>query len=940
MKKLTTILSFSLFFLLSVHAIPAHKGAVKLTQPDGTTVTIRLHGDEYLHFNTTDDGYTVVKNQQGYYVYAQLDANGQLEPTAIVAHDLGLRKPDEMHWLANIKKGITPTMTAENAQEKSNEQRRQAKARQKHRAANYDYNNFRGLVILIEFSDKKFSRTDYKEIMDNMINQENYTGYTATNGRKQKFVGSVRDYYSDQSEGKFQPQFDLYGPYQVNFRSTQGGERVSQILNAAINAADSEINFADYDGDGDGAVDMIYFILAGNGANYGGNDERLWWPHRSAIYDGWSYVVKDGVYLWDYASSVELYGYTAYPSTVTIDGIGTICHEFSHVLGLPDFYDADYEKSGGESHHPGEWSVMAGGSYNNYGRQPVGYSLFERYAVGFATPQLIDGEGSYTLPVITTSNTGYRINSAQNHEFFMLENRQIDNKWDAFLPGHGMLVFRVDSTSTQIWENNQVNNNPKHNYYELLRANGYMGHDANSDPFPGTRSVRSLNNTTQPANLLSWRGLETTWGLKNITENNGVIAFEVINTLVLTDISLPEKATLAVGLGLKLEVTVQPESAPCTLVWTSANNEVATVNSEGVVTGISMGETDITVTANDDPTLTATCHITVRETMEFETIAGFKTLAEGDEATLNLNNAQVLFVNGNDIYLRDSTASIVVTGYSGKQVHQDDLITGKLYGQYNVTNKIPQLIIDNSTLTDDISILASEPSQPLRVSLDSLDASHYANYLLLQKVVLQRVTTGELKGVFAQTEEHSVRIYNTFGQKGFTMPTNYQGKTYHVPGILITRVVNGNVYDELALMGPLEEVVKQIFNFDYQIGEGGAVLYGVNTLTGNGTMPLTEGENVELLVVPSENHEIDQLLLDGANIEENVVFINNASDNHTLFVSFKESNASAISMTRKANSPESAVFAIDGRPAVNPSRPGLYIIQKNGQYRKQAVGRK
>jgi len=161
-----------------------------------------------------------------------------------------------------------------------------------------------------------------------------------------------------------------------------------------------------------------------------------------------------------------------------------------------------------------------------------------------------------------------------------------------------------------------------------------------------------------------------------------------------------------------------------------------------------------------------------------------------------------------------------------------------------------------------------------------------------------------------------------------------------VPGILITRVVNGNVYDELALMGPLEEVVKQIFNFDYQIGEGGAVLYGVNTLTGNGTMPLTEGENVELLVVPSENHEIDQLLLDGANIEENVVFINNASDNHTLFVSFKESNASAISMTRKANSPESAVFAIDGRPAVNPSRPGLYIIQKNEQYRKQAVGRK
>ena len=110
----------------------------------------------------------------------------------------------------------------------------------------------------------------------------------------------------------------------------------SQVLIDALNQADNDVDFSDYDGDNNGQVDLVYFIIAGNGANYGGNNGDLWWPHRSIIYDynnRW-YVRKDGVTLWDYASSVELSGWTSNPSSVKIDGIGTICHEFSHVLGL------------------------------------------------------------------------------------------------------------------------------------------------------------------------------------------------------------------------------------------------------------------------------------------------------------------------------------------------------------------------------------------------------------------------------------------------------------------------------------------------------------------------------------------------------------------------------------------------------------------------------
>ena len=509
MKRTWSVFILAVLALSQAFAIPVHKGSVKVSQPDGSTVTLRLHGDEYLHFTTTDDGYSVVKNEQGAYVYAQLDAEGQLAPTAIVAHDVAERRVAEVTYLQGVKKRLAPAMTEHSRQMLQTNRKLAAKARRAvaAKAPLYDYNNFRGLVILVEFNDKKFSRTDYKAIMNDMINKENYTGFTATNGRKQAYTGSVRDYFSDNSAGLFKPQFDVYGPYQVNYSqySPQGSSNAATILSAAVTAADADINYKDYDRDGDGVVDMIYFLIAGNGANYGGNDSRLWWPHRHILYSNRGYVVKDGVYLWDYASSVELAGYTAYPSTVMIDGIGTICHEFGHVLGLPDFYDTDYEETGGESHHPGEWSIMAGGSYMNNGRTPAGYTLFERYAIGFTTPEVITAEGNYSLSAIGSSNTGYRINTLNEKEFFMLENRQQD-KWNAYLPGHGMLVFRVDSTNAQVWERNEVNNNPSHNYFELLRADGYQDGAAGSDPFPGTKRVRTLTNTSSPANLIGRPG--------------------------------------------------------------------------------------------------------------------------------------------------------------------------------------------------------------------------------------------------------------------------------------------------------------------------------------------------------------------------------------------------------------------------------------------------
>ena len=349
-----------------------------------------------------------------------------------------------------------------------------------------------------------------------------------------RFTGSVRDYFHDNSNGVFNPQFRIVGPVTINYSQYAANktDNAREIVTAALDAADSQVNYADYDGNGDSQVDMVYFIFAGCGSNHGGNDERLIWPHaghliyQKADDDKWYYLQRDNINMGRYACSTEMAGAE---TNSYLDGIGTICHEFSHVLGLKDLYDTDYGKNG-QSNHPDDWTLMASGGYLNNSRTPAGYGLYERYAVGFATPQTLGAEGCFSLQPIGTSNRGYRINSAVENEFFLVENRQQTSKWDAHLPGHGLLVFRVDSTDTEVWNSNKANIDPTHNYYEMVRAGGGRG-ATDTDPFPGTQGVTALTNTTLPANLLSWTGQPTKMVLENITESaNGTVTFDLTDS--------------------------------------------------------------------------------------------------------------------------------------------------------------------------------------------------------------------------------------------------------------------------------------------------------------------------------------------------------------------------------------------------------------------------
>ena len=542
-RKVCLLVLLHVFAIVAAMAVPAHPKPVKVQQPDGTFVTVSLHGDEWLSFTTTEDGYTVVKDRRGYYVYAAMDGP-QLQPTALVAHDASQRSGIERSFLSGVRKYQAPAMKAEKSVERTQVQQLQRRTLASRRAT--DYSKFRGLVVLIQFNDKTFSRSDYAEIANGMLNQENYPGYDDV-----AYTGSVRDYFSDNSGGKFQPQFDVVGPVTVDYSQYDGRSQSKAIATAALTAVDDEVDFSVYDGDSDGNVDLVFFLIAGNGANYTGNDDRLWWPHRSAL----SNVKKDGVNLTDYASSVELYGWTSTPSTVKIDGIGVICHEFSHVLGLPDFYDADYGGSGGESNNPDEWSVMASGCYSHDALTPVGYSLYERYSVGFTeAPTVISEQKSYTLEPLYVNQKGYRIDSPVDNEFFLLENRRNDGsfKWDEYLPGSGLLVHRVDKTSAYAWSNNKVNVNPAHNYYEVVWACGVGYRNSVYDTFPGAGGVTELNSHTAPANLLTHNGSETAFGLTGIQENGNDIVFSV---------------TLGSGTVRPTGVVVSPTPTMATLSW-------------------------------------------------------------------------------------------------------------------------------------------------------------------------------------------------------------------------------------------------------------------------------------------------------------------------------------------------------------------------------------
>lgn len=525
---------------VAMWGVPAKPGMLVFTQPDGSTVSLRKIGDERAHLVTTADGYPVVCDAKGFYCYADFDGTDKLKATSVKVKNVKNLSADERRIVDNIDMskiaGLLESraLASKYVAPQSMVSRSASSGIGLMDASFLGRKELKGLVILAEYEDVKFSETCTQEFFDEMLNREGFDLFNAT--------GSARDYFLDSSSGQFTPEFDVYGPvtlphpmayYGANNSSDSDNNAVGMIYDAC-KGLDDQIDFSEYDLDGDGYVDNVFVFYAGYGeASYGTADSV--WPHQWSISYGGLHLTLDGVKIDKYACSNEL---ELDDSKKDIPcGIGTFVHEFSHVLGLPDLYVTSGYASGWT---PETWDVLDHGPYNNKGRTPPAYSIYERNALGWIDPIVIDGRTSITLEAINESNQGCIIETGNENEFFLLENRQ-QTGWDAYIPGHGMLIWHIDYNPT-VWIKNAVNNQSKHNYVDIEEARGSwasiddfsaypnaysMYYQALADyAFPGSMGVTSFTDDTQPS-MRTWAGKGLGLPITDIEEIDGVISFDV-----------------------------------------------------------------------------------------------------------------------------------------------------------------------------------------------------------------------------------------------------------------------------------------------------------------------------------------------------------------------------------------------------------------------------
>lgn len=462
MRK-TRYLTFGIGLLMSANlwAVKAKPGLVDFTQPDGSTIRVMLHGDESCHYATDGTGRLMTVNREGYLEYTPAEVS--------------------------VKSIIAESNAGKNGV-------RRGSARYKYSVSAFPtIGEPHSLVILVEYPDHGFNVENPKEYFEEFLNGDNFLKDGAT--------GSCKKFYSENSFGAFVPTFDVYGPVMLkNPRRYYGGGmeiNANQMVVEAVEALDPEIDFSQYDHNDDGYVDSIYIIYSDKGEADGGPAESVW-PFSWELEEEEIFLSADGVKFNTYGCSNEL------KNNGNMEGIGTFTHEFGHVLGLPDLYNTN---SSYDISTPCDWSLMDSGSYNNDSRTPCNLSSFERYALGWLNADELVASGEYSLGNLSESNNAFIMTTEENVDEFYIAEYRLKKGWDEYLPAEGMLVWHIEFNQNA-WDENTVNNNSKHHYVRLVRADNDTGSSQSSlsgDPFPGSQNVIEFSNSSEPS-LKSWAG--------------------------------------------------------------------------------------------------------------------------------------------------------------------------------------------------------------------------------------------------------------------------------------------------------------------------------------------------------------------------------------------------------------------------------------------------
>ena len=411
-KMLFTVLL--IMFTLVADAIPAKKDVWRIiTLPDGSETRAQLMGDEHLHYWQTEDGRRFVCHGD---TFTEADIS-RLQQRAVG------RKARQQAICAARRAAGTDGRSSYRGEK-------------------------RGLVILAQFTDVTFKTGNNQDKYQQILNAENFTS-------DEGFVGSVADYFRDQSHEQFRLTFDVVGPYTMQHNQKYYGEndedgydlRPHEMIIEACQQADGAVNFADYDWDGDGMADQVYVVYAGKGEADGGGKNTIW-PHMWTLHNAGTALTLDNTAIDIYACSNEM------DASGRITGIGLFCHEFSHCLGFPDTYDTLKDRL----FTMGCYDLMCSGCYNGNSFVPAGYSAYEKWTVGWIelTELSVESVSVDDLKPVSEGSSGYIIyNDAHPSEYFIVENRQ-QTHWDSRLPGHGLMVTQVDYDE-DIWACNIPN---------------------------------------------------------------------------------------------------------------------------------------------------------------------------------------------------------------------------------------------------------------------------------------------------------------------------------------------------------------------------------------------------------------------------------------------------------------------------------------------------
>lgn len=499
-----------LAFTCPSRSVPAKRGVWRtVTLSNGLTVKARLCGDEHAHWWQAEDG-------------SCFDVDSLGKGKAVVPQEL-------------MSKARSRMAARRQAVRRSN-----AKKASQRIATNGNTGKFQGqrhgLIILVNFADSKFNTSKFgptQTLYSRIANEANYG--------ENNFKGSISDYFKAQSGGQFLLDFDVAGPVTLPHRYSYYGQndddgydkRPKEMVKEACQAVDGSVDFSKYDWDGDGEVEEVFVVYAGNGEHDTANQPNLIWPHMDNLANYGEQLTLDGVTINTYACASEL------NSDKTLSGIGTFCHEFSHCMGFPDMYDT---ASDGNNFGMGSWDLMDYGSYNGDGYVPAGYSGYEKMVCGWTTPIELDKPMTVNgMERLADMGQTYIIyNKGNRNEYYILENRQ-PSGFDKYLPGSGLLIERVDYDK-DIWEWNAVNTTnggyypegsytPSYNDHQritIFHANN-IEYDGNNATYPYA-SLDSLTDSSQPAATVWNANADGTYLMHcrvyGITQNaDGTVAF-------------------------------------------------------------------------------------------------------------------------------------------------------------------------------------------------------------------------------------------------------------------------------------------------------------------------------------------------------------------------------------------------------------------------------